>query len=95
MQIEEFRQSLQDLAPPSGACLPLQAVWWALQGAWDRAHDLVQGGDPESSWVHAALHRQEGDLANADYWYARAGTMRPDGSFEDEYLAIAAVLLRR
>ncbi|MCA8953928.1 MAG: hypothetical protein KDE27_30740 [Planctomycetes bacterium] len=71
----------------------VRGVWHALHGDWDAAHDAVNTGGTGCDWVHAALHREEGDLANADYWYRRAGRRRPGGSHRDEYLAIAAALL--
>jgi hypothetical protein len=58
----------------AGLALPLRALWHAAHGNWETAHQLVQD-DPtqESAWVHAYLHRVEGDVANARYWYHQAG----------------------
>src|SRR4051795_10101323 len=60
--------------PPSTSARALQALWWAARGSWDRAHTLVQHDDTkDAAWVHAHLHRVEGDLENASYWYRKAG----------------------
>src|SRR6476661_6226305 len=81
-------------APPTGLAGPLLALWWEARGDWTRAHEAAQAGeDADSAWVHAYLHRREGDLANADYWYCRAGRQRPASSLEVEWAAIAAALL--
>lgn len=83
-----------DPAPPAGLDAPLLALWWDARGNWDRAHAAAQAGeDADSAWVHAYLHRREGDLANADYWYRRAGRRRPTLPLEAEWAAIAAALL--
>ncbi len=79
------------LPPLSG---PLQALAADARGDWDGAHAFAQAGeDAESAWVHAYLHRREGDLANAGYWYSRAGRVKPAGTLEEEWLAIAGHLL--
>ena len=68
-----FRQSLADRDPPSHLGAPLTALWWAAKGEWDKAHTVAQDDDSaDAAWVHAYLHRVEGDLGNARYWYARA-----------------------
>ncbi len=71
-----FERSLGAVAPPAGPPL-LKAVWHGLRGHagdWDAAHSLAQADDDATgAWVHAWLHRIEGDLGNADYWYRRAG----------------------
>lgn len=59
--------------PPEGLSMCLQALWWDKKGNWDRAHDIAQEeGSREGDWIHAYLHRVEGDLGNAGYWYRRA-----------------------
>ncbi len=71
----------------------LAALWWDSRGDWDRAHEAAQSVDTaEGAWVHAYLHRKEGDLSNADYWYRRAGRRRPAGALEAEWAEIAAAL---
>lgn len=95
--IDEFRASLSGPAPPASADLALQALWWAAKGEWDPAHGCAQQGEGEPSCdlVHAHLHRHEGDLANARYWYGRAGRPGPATSLSDEWSAIAEELLGR
>jgi len=71
----------------------LAALWWDGAGDWNRAHDLAQSVEnAEGAWVHAYLHRKEGDLGNADYWYRRAGRRRPATTLDEEWAAIAAAL---
>ena len=95
MDLETFNASLADTQPPEGLERPLQALWWAAQGDWERAHRLAQA-EPgtRGAWVHAHLHREEGDLGNARYWYSRAGRPLAEGSLAAERQAIAAELLR-
>src|SRR3712207_2833633 len=94
MTPELFRTSLSAGQPPAGLRLVLEALWWAEKGAWERAHALVQDeAGPEAAWVHAHLHRVEGDLANAGYWYKRAGRPVASGGLKEERSVIAAALL--
>jgi hypothetical protein len=91
----QFSESLAGAAPPSRLQPALQGLWWAAKGEWDRAHKIVQdedGGD--AAWVHAYLHRVEGDLANAGYWYRRAGKAIASGPLDEEWQAIATDLLQ-
>jgi hypothetical protein len=72
MRLAEFRATLAECAPPKGG-RALSALWWAAKGHWDRAHEIVQDdAGREAAWVHAYLHRVEGDLGNAAYWYRHA-----------------------
>ena len=74
MTFDHFRQSLTDAEPPAGITLALAGLWWDAKGDWKRAHESAQQDEgPEGSWVHAYLHRKEGDAPNARYWYRRAG----------------------
>ena len=95
--IAEFEEALAQDTPPAGLEPPLLALWYGLKGAWSEAHAIVQAaeGDPSCAWVHAWLHRMEGDLANAAYWYRRAGRSTPTGSVASEGRTIAAELLAR
>ncbi|MFL5245314.1 MAG: hypothetical protein ACJ8FY_24725 [Gemmataceae bacterium] len=94
MDRQSFRASLNDKGPPPGLSPALQGLWHAAKGDWNKAHDCAQQQeDPEGSWVHAHLHRQEGDLANAGYWYRRAGKPTASQSIEAEWNAIADALL--
>lgn len=83
---------LRELAePPAGA--PQAALWWAARGEWARAHEAAQSdAGRDAAWVHAYLHRVEGDLDNARYWYGRAGRPVGEGALEAEWEAIAAAL---
>ncbi|RAI58994.1 hypothetical protein [Roseicella frigidaeris] len=96
MTPDAFRESARlGEALPTGLSGPLQALWWAARGDWEQAHAAAQAGeDAASAWVHAYLHRIEGDLGNADYWYRRAGRRRPAEGLEAEWAAIATALLR-
>ena len=91
--LDAFVASLERDAPPAPASPMLRAVWHGLRGEWDAAHELAQAqDDAEGAWVHAWLHRIEGDLGNADYWYARAHRPSRRGDTRDEGLEIARAL---
>lgn len=82
----EFKQSLNLEKPDNGLSVQLKSLWYDGKGNWHQAHAQVdQLNDTASAWVHAYLHRKEGDIWNADYWYKRAGKKRPDISLEDEW----------
>lgn len=90
----DFRASLAEAAPDQALSLPLKALWWAAKGDWDKAHGIAQDGDDASSaWVHAYLHRVEGDLGNAGYWYRRANQPVAKDALESEWERIVAALL--
>jgi hypothetical protein len=96
MTFEEFRNSLKFDAPPQGLSLPLAALWWEAKGDWAKAHESAQQDEgPAGAWVHAFLHRKEGDLDNAAYWYHRAGKPVVRESLDQEWGSIAADLLTR
>lgn len=79
MQRKQFDESLAEDAPPAGLTTELTALWWLKKSNWQQAHDLIDATPgPEAAWVHALLHRMEGDEQNAAYWYARAGRVRPN-----------------
>jgi hypothetical protein len=94
MKLGEFKQTLLGSAPPAGLAPPLAALWWAANDDWDKAHRLVQDDEGrDAAWVHAYLHRVEGDLPNARYWYGTARKPAAAGALEAEWAAIAAALL--
>ena len=94
MDLQAFRTSLDGAGPPAGLSLALQALWWDAKGDWPRAHGCAQEQDDESgAWVHAYLHRVEGDLSNAGYWYRRANRPQQDGLLAEEWQEIAEALL--
>ena len=94
MDFSAFKQSLKEPQLPEGLTVPLQALWHDGKGAWETAHRRVQD-DPgkEAAWVHAYLHRKEGDASNAGYWYRRAGRQPAEGSLEEEWTDLARALL--
>ncbi len=94
MQLEEFRNSLANARPPDGLSLPLAALWWDAKGDWTRAHESAQQDEgPGGAWVHAYLHRKEGDLSNAGYWYRRAGKPQASVSLDKEWTEIVNSLV--
>ncbi len=79
---------------PDGEATAVRALWYDKRGDWNTAHELVQNAsDRDSAWVHAYLHRKEGDLANAGYWYRRSGRSSFNGELDREWEAIARELL--
>ena len=96
MDVQHFRDSLGEKRPPRGSSALLQALWHEAHGDWARAHELVQKeGGSMAAAVHAYLHRKEGDLANADYWYQRAERKRPATRLATEWQALVNELLER
>ena len=97
MKAETLAQSaVNDSQPPEGISVAGEALWYALAGEWDTAHDLCQDVPGQAgAWIHAWLHREEGDLGNAGYWYSRAGRDMPPQSvsLEEEWNGIATELL--
>lgn len=88
-----FLQSLDEPDAPAGLAGPLLGLWHAEKGDWEAAHRIVMDDDSRNAaWVHACLHRQEGDLGNAAYWYGRAGQPVAEGPIEAERRAIAEAL---
>ena len=95
MNLEEFRNSLSLPAPPSTLSAALAGLWWDAKGDWTKAHESAQQDEgPAGAWVHAYLHRKEGDLSNAGYWYGRAGKPMARGSLDEEWTEISAALLK-
>jgi hypothetical protein len=96
VELETFRHSLAGSAPPHGLDSALQALWWDAKGDWTRAHNCAQAQDDSiGAWVHAYLHRKEGDLANAGYWYRRAGKPVAQSSLDAEWTDIVGALIAR
>jgi len=96
MDFESYRDSIAASAPPEGLRPAVEALWWDAKGDWPRAHRCVQQqADADGAWVHAYLHRVEGDLRNAGGWYGRAGKPVPVASvpLKEEWETIARALL--
>src|SRR5947209_3816771 len=94
--MSDFRASLSGTAPASDLEPPLAALWWAAKADWHRAHKIVMNEDTaDAAWVHAYLHRVEGDLGNAGYWYRQAGQPVAKDSLEAEWERIVSALLGR
>ena len=95
MTLDEFRQSLNGTAPPVGLTKALAGLWWDAKRDWKRAHDCAQQDESvDGSWVHAYLHRKEGDQNNAAYWYSRAAKPVSGEPLDEEWLSIVNALLR-
>jgi hypothetical protein len=95
MIFEKFRSSLNSDRPPADASPVLVALWWDANGDWAKAHEIAQEIEsPEAAWVHAYLHRKEGDQGNAEYWYRRAGKPHSKASLDAEWEEIARTILR-
>jgi len=89
----EFKQLLNSPTPPHVPAL-LTALWHDARGEWDKAHDLAQDvNNQDGSWIHAYLHRKEGDRSNAQYWYQRANRKMPVYSLEQEWEELVSALL--
>jgi hypothetical protein len=92
----EFRASVNQQIPPEGLTAPLAALWWDAKGEWAQAHGLVDELETKDGMaVHAYLHRKEGSLENADYWYERAGRAFHRPELEDEWEALVNGLMEK
>lgn len=96
MDLSTFRASLAQPLPPEPLSLPLQTLWWDAKGDWNKAHGCAQQDEsPDGSVVHAYLHRVEGDLNNARYWYNRAGRTPRTDTLPAEWEALVIEMLGR
>jgi len=95
MNLRSFHRSLESDSPPDDLAPAMSALWHGKRGDWERAHSIVQGEDGrDCAWVHAWLHRVEGDMANARYWYDRAGKDARSEPADEEWRKIVIELLR-
>jgi hypothetical protein len=95
MTIDEFCNCLNQESAPPGISPALKAMWEDGRGNWSTAHSIAQDIDDRiGSWIHAYLHRKEGDLANASYWYRRAGQPVAHDALQDEWTRIVSALLQ-
>jgi hypothetical protein len=96
MTFDEFQNSLQQQHPPTELSGPLRALWYAGKDDWDKSHNIAQDiHTREGSWIHAYLHRWEGDEWNANYWYRQAGRSMPAVSLKEEWRDITESLLSK
>jgi hypothetical protein len=96
MTLDAFRRTLSQSSPPEGLSPLLEALWYDGRNNWQRAHEIAQDiTTNDGSWIHAYLHRKEGDHGNAAYWYRRAGRRIPAVSVGEEWKQIAQELLQR
>ena len=96
MTFPEFQASLVESAPPENLPELLKALWWDGKDNFDRAHGIAQDDESrEAAWIHAYLHRKEGDSGNAGYWYRRAQRPFPKNTLDEEWQDIATELLGR
>lgn len=94
MTLPEFKETMKQSQPPASAGALLQAMWHEGKENWHAAHNLAQDVETElGSWVHAYLHRKEGDAGNAAYWYHRARRNMPSYSLRQEWEEITTYLL--
>jgi len=92
---DEFRESLKQDQPPEGLTGLLQALWWDGKGDWEKAHEVTQNiSNADGSWIHAYLHRKEGNEGNAGYWYSRSGKSHCRKPLDQEWEEIVNFLLR-
>lgn len=89
MTVSEFKQTFSQPQPPASLSAVLRGLWFDGKGDWHRAHEEVQDLEgPHGAWIHAYLHRKEGDLSNAQYWYRRAQKSMPSVSLETEWQSL-------
>jgi hypothetical protein len=89
MTFNDFQTSTANDQPNPNLSPIFQSLWWDKKGSWERAHNIAQDiHTNEGSWIHAYLHRKEGDIWNADYWYRKAGKSRPDTTLDEEWEAL-------
>jgi hypothetical protein len=94
MTLEEFKATFSASVPPS-VPKTLQALWHDARGEWDKAHEIANDVDDKTgAWVHAYLHRKEGDVGNAAYWYRRAEQPVASDSLESEWTRIVSALIK-
>ena len=93
MQFSKFKESISAENPPDSLSNYLKALWYDAKGDWKEAHTIIQDiEDKTAAWIHAYLHRKEGDINNADYWYNRAGRKRPFLTLQEEWESIVKEL---
>ena len=96
MDYNSFNYTLDMGQPPEEFHEAVKALWWERKGKWEKAHEIIQNLEgADAAWVHAYLHRKEGDIVNANYWYARAGREIGEGDIIEEFRFIVSELLKK
>lgn len=94
MDLVSFVTSLDTDTPPEDISVYLLALWYDAKEDWDKSHTTIQNVDTKNAaWIHAYLHRKEGDTFNADYWYRRAGKKRPDVTIKEEWNNLVTAMM--
>jgi hypothetical protein len=94
MTFEQFILSLQDDHPPEFSTY-LESLWYEKKGDWDKAHRIAQDiRDKNGNWIHAYIHRVEGDEWNSNYWYSRAGKEMSEASLGSEWESLVRYFLK-
>jgi hypothetical protein len=95
MTFEEFTASLKENEPPKLLIPLLKALWYDGKEDWESSHNVAQDiDDNNGSWIHAYLHRKEGDISNARYWYSKAGKPTPNVSLKEEWESLVKHFIR-
>jgi hypothetical protein len=96
MDLTEFKASISEGKIPENITVYLRSLWLDQYGDWEKAHSLIDKmEDADAAFLHAYLHRKEGDLGNAAYWYRRAGKVRPNISLEKEWEEMVSYFLQK
>jgi hypothetical protein len=95
MNIADFNASLRQQQPPATLGPFLLALWYDAKGEWGKSHNIIQDLEStDAAWIHAYLHRKEGDDVNAEYWYKRAGRLVPTESLKEEWNSLVDYFTR-
>jgi hypothetical protein len=95
MNLQQFSDSLKLPEPPVSLNSYLRALWYDGKNDWEKAHETIQDiQDKTAAWIHAYLHRKEGDVFNANYWYNRANRRMPGYGLKQEWEEISSELLK-
>ncbi len=96
MTFDEYIDSINEKTPPSNLDDLLTALWYDAKGNWEKAHKITQDIEgKDAAWIHAYLHRKEGDSGNASYWYSRAGKSFPNKTLDEEWEEIVKALIEK
>ena len=96
MDYLQFNHTLDMAKPPENFHDVLKALWWERKDHWDIAHEIVKNlKDEDAAWVHAYLHRKEGDQYNSSFWYKKANRKFPDVELNEEFREITKLFLEK